>query len=147
MKITYRIGNIEDIEAITELSVLLYHGDEYDDLFASNKEDLENPEMAIFLAFDEDKALGFSHASLRHDYVEGTSGGIIGYLEGIYVNPDYRGHGIAKSLAALCEDWARKKGCHEFASDCLLDNTDSLKFHLGIGFTEANRIICFTKNL
>lgn len=35
----------------------------------------------------------------------------------------------------------------EFASDCELDNEDSLKFHLKMGFVEANRIICFTKRL
>ena len=39
------------------------------------------------------------------------------------------------------------KGAEEFASDCELKNTDSLKFHLNIGFKEANRIICFVKNL
>ncbi len=34
----------------------------------------------------------------------------------------------------------------EMASDCELQNTDSLKFHLAMGFEEANRIICFKKN-
>lgn len=38
-------------------------------------------------------------------------------------------------------------GCREFASDCELTNEESLRFHLGTGFTEANRIICFTKPL
>jgi len=28
-----------------------------------------------------------------------------------------------------------------------LDNEESLKFHLKMGFAEANRIICFTKSL
>lgn len=37
--------------------------------------------------------------------------------------------------------------CAEFASDCELDNTDSLSFHLNTGFTEAGRIICFCKML
>ncbi len=38
-------------------------------------------------------------------------------------------------------------GCREFAGDCELGNTDSLGFHLSMGFAEANRIICFTKKL
>ena len=42
---------------------------------------------------------------------------------------------------------AIEKGCREFASDCELDNEVSLKFHLKVGFAEANRIICFTKQL
>ena len=32
-------------------------------------------------------------------------------------------------------------------SDCELENTHSLQFHLNVGFEEANRIICFTKKL
>ena len=46
-----------------------------------------------------------------------------------------------------CEMWAKNMGCTEFASDCELDNTNSLKFHMAMGFCEANRIICFKKNL
>ena len=36
-------------------------------------------------------------------------------------------------------------GCREFASDCELDNADSFKFHMAVGFEEANRVICFKK--
>lgn len=32
-------------------------------------------------------------------------------------------------------------------ADSELDNGDSLKFHIKMGFAEANRIICFTKRL
>ena len=32
-------------------------------------------------------------------------------------------------------------------SDCEIGNQESLKFHLKTGFTEANRIICFVKEL
>jgi aminoglycoside 6'-N-acetyltransferase I len=41
----------------------------------------------------------------------------------------------------------KDKGCTEFASDCELDNKESLEFHKAIGFEEVNRIICFRKNL
>ncbi len=71
----------------------------------------------------------------------------VGYLEGIYVLPGFRGRGVAKMLLNACEEWARDKGCREFASDCELDNTDSLAFHLAVGFREANRIICFARKL
>ena len=53
----------------------------------------------------------------------------------------------AAALTARCQDWARAKGCSEFASDCPLDNAASAAFHLALGFTEANRIICFTRRL
>jgi aminoglycoside 6'-N-acetyltransferase I len=43
--------------------------------------------------------------------------------------------------------WAKEIGCSEFASDCELDNIGSFKFHMAMGFDEANRIICFKKKL
>ena len=79
--------------------------------------------------------------------MEGTDSSPVGYLEGIYVEEDCRKQGIARALLAACENWAKTKGCTEFASDCELDNTQSLRFHLNVGFIEANRIICFTKKL
>lgn len=48
---------------------------------------------------------------------------------------------------AECENWAKNKGCSEFASDCEIDNLDSFNFHISQGYKEANRIICFTKKL
>ena len=56
-------------------------------------------------------------------------------------------HSGMKVLLAACEAWAASQGSREFASDCELDNTGSLAFHLHSGFTEANRIICFVKPL
>ncbi len=45
------------------------------------------------------------------------------------------------------KEFGKEKKCTEFASDCELDNEDSLKFHLAMGFEEANRIICFRKEI
>lgn len=108
---------------------------------------LDEAESALFLATEEDAPVGFAQCQLRHDYVEGTEHSPVGYLEGIYVRGNYRGKGLAKALLAACEGWAKEKGCVEFASDCELDNSGSLAFHLSVGFEEANRIICFTKKL
>ena len=108
---------------------------------------LSDPEAAVFLMYEEDCAVGFAQCQLRHDYVEGTDSSPVGYLEGIYVIPSCRHQGIAGVLLAACERWAVKMGCTEFASDCELDNPESLAFHKSAGFTEANRIICFTKKL
>ena len=107
---------------------------------------LEAEDSAFFLKFEE-AAVGFAQVSLRRDYVEGTDSSPVGYLEGIYVAEDCRGRGIARALLEACEHWAKEKGCREFASDCELDNTQSLGFHMSTGFAEANRIICFTKHL
>jgi aminoglycoside 6'-N-acetyltransferase I len=146
--IKYEKATINDIRPITELALFLYPGDSsFECLYDEYKESLQSDRLAVFLAMDGEKIIGFGECSLRTDYVEGTNGGTVGYLEGIYVLPEYRLCGIAKSLVKHCENWAKDNGCVEFASDCLLDNIDSYDFHTRIGFQEANRLICFTKNL
>lgn len=101
----------------------------------------------IFAAFEDSQMVGFAQCSLRNDYVEECSHSPVGYLEGIFVLENYRQKGISRQLLSCCEVWAKKQGCQEFASDCELDNTQSLSFHLACGFEEVNRIICFTKKL
>ena len=108
---------------------------------------IASEEAAVFLLYVDEKPVAFAQCQLRHDYVEGTETSPVGYLEGIYVDDAYRGKGYAKMLLAACEDWARHMGCTEFASDCELDNTGSLAFHLRMGFEEMNRVICFAKKL
>ncbi len=108
---------------------------------------LNNPEATVFAAMQAGSVIGFAQCQLRHDYVEGASTGPVGYLEGIYVAEQYRRQGVAQALLDTCEEWARSKGCTEFAGDCELDNADSLKFHMAMGFEEVNRIICFKKEL
>ena len=108
---------------------------------------LDRSDAAVFLCLAEDKPVGFAQCQLRYDYVEGTETSPVGYLEGVFVEEEYRNQGYAAKLLAACEQWAKDKGCTEFASDCELENTQSFAFHLRCGFQEANRIICFTKKL
>lgn len=108
---------------------------------------LESEDSAIFLTYDGTTAVGFAQCGLRYDYVEGTEHSPVGYLEGIYVEESHRRRGYAGLLLSACEIWAKEQGCSEFASDCELHNTESLHFHLNVGFEEANRIICFVKSL
>ncbi len=104
-------------------------------------------DSAVFAQEADGEYVGAALCCLRHDYVEGCDTSPVGYLEGVVVREGYRHRGIAGKLVSECEQWAREKGCTEFASDCELTNTASLGFHLGIGFTEENRIICFKKTL
>ena len=82
---------------------------------------------------------------MRNDYVEGTDSSPVGYLEGVFVSDDCRRKGYASELVAECEKWAKEKGCTEFASDCELDNVDSVTFHAALGFEEANRTSALRK--
>lgn len=154
MKISYRIATIDDLTTIATLWDFMCRAeencgeDEYDEILSASKKNLTDSEKAMFLAFDGDKAIGFSHVYIRHEWCwTETEDGDIGYLDTIFVHPDYRKKGIAQALVKMCEDWTREKGCAEFASDCDLDNAGSLAFHLGIGFGERHRIIHFSKRL
>ncbi len=89
---------------------------------------------------------GFAEVGQR-SYAEGCATSPVGYLEGLYVDPDLRQQGWARRLVAAAEAWARTQGCSEMASDCLIENTNSLVMHLALGYSEVERIICFRKTL
>lgn len=132
-----------DIPVLAGLMVRLWPHHTTGEMEAELKDLLPREDVAFFLLEDQ----GFAQCQLRRDYVEGTDSSPVGYLEAIYVAEDSRHQGVARALLRACENWAKEKGCREFASDCELDNTQSLEFHLRVGFEEANRIICFTKKL
>lgn len=136
-----------DAKTVAALALRLWPDHTAEEMEAELCELLADDNYAVFLSETDGEVVGFAQCGLRHDYVEGTESSPVGYLEGIWVAEPYRNRRIASALLAACEDWARRMGCTEFASDCELTNTDSLRFHLATGFTEANRIICFVKEL
>ena len=100
-----------------------------------------------FLYLLDNEYIAFISLSLRDEYVEGTKSTPVGYIEGIYVKPEHRSKGIAKELIEFAKKFSRENGCSELASDCILENEASRKFHNKIGFKEANTIVHFTMEL
>jgi aminoglycoside 6'-N-acetyltransferase I len=92
------------------------------------------------------RLVGFAEIS-RRAYAEGCGASPVGFLEGWYVVPDCRRTGIGRALVQAAEEWARRMGCTEFASDALAENTDSAAAHLALGFEEVEVIRCFRKGL
>lgn len=140
-------ATINDLRTLAQLACRLWPDHTVEEMCTEYAKLIAKPDAAFFLAWAVNAAIGFAQRQLRYDYVEGTDSSPVGYLEGIYVAEDYRKQGVAKELLTACESWAKDKGCSEFASDCELDNVQSLQFHLNVGFEEANRIICFTKKI
>jgi aminoglycoside 6'-N-acetyltransferase I len=89
---------------------------------------------------------GFVELSIRN-YAEDCHTDRVAYLEGWYVVPDARRHGVGRALVAASEQWARAQGCTEFGSDAVLDNEISAQAHAALGFTETVQIRCFRKDL
>lgn len=104
--------------------------------------------FAQFIARDsEGAALGFIEASVRSDYVNGTSTSPVAYLEGLYVRPKARRQGVARALVQAVVHWARARGCQELASDALLHNRTSQAVHKRLGFAETERVVYFNLRL
>lgn len=137
----------QDLDVLANLAVQMWDENSVSELIAEFSEMISKGKSQFFLKYENDIPIGFAQCQLRYDYVEGTKTSPVGYLEGIYIKDGYRRKGYAKELLTECESWARSNGCQEFASDCEIDNTASLHFHKAMNFTEANRIICFTKTL
>lgn len=105
-------------------------------------------ELAGFVArADSGEVMGFAEASIRHDYVNGCETSPVVFLEGVYVDPAHRRQGMAKALAEAVAAWGRLHGCGEFASDALIENDESHRFHRAIGFAETERVVFFRKAL
>jgi aminoglycoside 6'-N-acetyltransferase I len=96
---------------------------------------------------DGDVPLGFIEVAVRTDYVNGADSSPVAFLEGIFVVPEARGHGVARRLVAEAEHWAKSMGCSEFASDARLDDDPSHAMHAALGFVETERVVFFKKIL
>ena len=140
-------ASLNETKEAASLALLLWPEHTLEELMVEMTYFISQPDAKIFLAYHNHEPIGFAQCQLRYDYVEGTSSSPVGYLEGLYVKEAFRKQGFAKKLVEACEVWAKKKSCREFASDCELNNEESLAMHLKLGFIEANRIICFKKDL
>ena len=137
----------KDVKALAELVKIVWPEHSEEALTKIILEYMNSDKSGVFAEKRDKRFIGVALCCLRHDYVEGCETSPVGYLEGVSVNEAYRNQGVAKQLMEECEQWAREKGCSEFASDCELSNTTSMNFHIHIGFQEQNRIICFKKVL
>lgn len=142
-----RKADLNDLDILTRLASSLWSDCPLSDLKDGFSSVLTDNDCACFIKYVDERAVGFAQCGLRRDYVEGTSSSPVGYLEGIFVEEDCRRKGFAEQLLKACEKWAEAKGCKEFASDCELNNDNSIAFHEKAGFKEVGRIVCFKKNI
>ena len=146
-KHTIKRAGTEDAEALAGLAIQMWTDHDLEELTEEFRRLTMNDDAACFIKYADGQPIAFAQCQLRRDYVEGTESSPVGYLEGVFVSEGYRKRGYAAGLLSECEKWAKEKGCTGFAGDCELDNTDSYRFHMAMGFEEANRIICFRKAL
>lgn len=109
---------------------------------------LNRPDGVVLVAprADGQKLAGFAEVGSR-SVADGCDTSPVAYLEGWFVDRDMRRRGVGRALAAAAEAWARERGFREFASDAELENLESQKAHLAIGFREVERLVLFLKRL
>jgi aminoglycoside 6'-N-acetyltransferase I len=139
-----RAASPADIEPLQALRLALWTDCTIEDLTGANGARVFGSDYLVLLAEeDADTAIAFAEVALRRDYVNGCDGTPVAFLEGIYVTPDHRRTGIARTLVRAAADWGRARGAVEFASDALLDNHASHAFHKAVGFEETERVVYF----
>ena len=111
-----RKADLKDIPLLTELVLEHYPHYAADKTYYDLGMTMVSAESVYFLAFSEEKPVGYAQCQLRYDMVEGTETSPVGYLEGIYVKGEYRIQGHASRLMEACEKWAKEEGCIEFGT-------------------------------
>jgi aminoglycoside 6'-N-acetyltransferase I len=117
------------------------HRDEMLDILEHNE-----TQLVLVVELMKSRLVGFLEASIR-PFVEDCHTDHVGYLEGWFVENEYRRHGIGRMLVKKAEEWARTKGCEEMASDSEVGNELSFKAHLQLGYEETSRLIHLRKDL
>lgn len=113
------------------------------------KQFFEEPDERLHTFVAEDDAgnlVGFLELDQRK-YAPGCASSPVPFIEGWYVEPAARQHGVGKALVREAERWAAAAGFHEIASDAEIDNEASHAAHRALGYEEIERVVCFRRQL
>jgi len=103
--------------------------------------------QAVFVAVRPGGGLGGFLETSIHPHAIGCQTHPVGYVEGWYVDPEWRRTKVGRKLLYAAEAWALAQGCREMASDTLESNRAGLAAHLACGYVETGRLIHFNKRL
>lgn len=137
-----------DLNEWFRLRQLLWDRTPEDDHKSEMLDIIQHPDtQMVFVAESADGGLvGFLEVSIR-PFVEDCVTDNVGYLEGWFVEEDYRRKGIGAALVKNAEDWARTRDCREMASDAEIGNEMSINAHTSLGYEETSRLVHLRKEL
>ena len=153
MTVTIRQAEISDQHDIATMCELLWP----DTSLEEHRRDVEailqsgrygTLSMAILVSNDNDgKPTGFIEVGLRSHADGCDTAHPVGFIEGWFVHEAFRKQGIGAALMLAAEDWSRKQGCREIASDTWVDDKMSIDAHQALGFEVVDRCVHFRKSL
>lgn len=144
---TIELLSENNITSFVKLTTALWPDNNFDEELSYWQDTLHNKAHYCALAKYRDQYIGFTHISIRNDYVEGATAEKTAYLEAIFVTPEFRNKKVATSLLRAGETWVKSNGYRQLASDTELYNLSSQQFHNKLGFIETNKIFCYLKEL
>ena len=149
LKMTIKIASKEDKTEWLKLRMALWPGASKGIHEEEISTMLSNPERFVaFIAFDSPNlSIGFLEASIHEIIDDGCVVKNVGYIEGWYIDPDYRRRGFGAELVRTAEKWVLEQGLKEMAVDTDLDNIQSQNAYQALGYKEQDRLILYRKTL
>jgi aminoglycoside 6'-N-acetyltransferase I len=144
-----RTAQHEDAEALARMRFALWPDSSLEEQRAEIETATSStlPVVTLLACDPAGRPIGFVEAGLR-SHADGCDITVpVGFVEGWFVEAEWRGQGIGRALIAAAEAWARERGCREMASDALVDNEASIAAHQALGFEEVDRCVHFRKAL
>lgn len=99
-------------------------------------EEFQTKNWAIFIAYDNNKAIGGAVLVYQCKTIHMLKGrDDLCVLWDIRINPDYKKQGIGKALFKACEKWASTEGFKQLKIETQNNNTPGNKFYQKMGCT------------
>jgi aminoglycoside 6'-N-acetyltransferase I len=113
----FRVRQLEekDIDQWAKLRQHLWDGlsDEENSVKMTGNYEHSDTQLALVSESSEGNLIGFLEASVR-PFFEDCHSENVGYLEGWWIEPDYRRNGIGRNLVSAAEQWAREKAAKKW---------------------------------
>ena len=147
MNINIRFANKDDIPELTYLHIKLLElegikaKDEKNISWAFN-EIINSQNTYIFLIEYCEKIVGMC---TLHTLISSVEGGMLGLIEDVYVDEEYRKKRLGLSLMKEVERFCKIKNYKRLQLLCKNDNIRAIKFYEKLGFIGINRVFFYKK--